>query len=60
MKQPKKTKRAKRDRYEVLCEKRDRAFERVVALWENDEDVNHALDVLTLAHAAATFEFLGE
>jgi hypothetical protein len=43
----------------ALYRKRDRALERVVALWEKDQDVNDALDVLTLAHTAATFKFVG-
>jgi hypothetical protein len=59
MKQPKKT-RKKRDRLDILYDNRDRALERVVALWENDQDVNDALDALTLAHAAATFAFVAE
>ena len=59
MKQYKKT-RKKRDPLDTLYDKRDRALERVVALWEKDQDVNDALDVLTLANiAAATFEFVG-
>jgi uncharacterized coiled-coil DUF342 family protein len=59
MKQPKKKTRKKRDALDSLYNKRDRALERVVALWEKDQDVNDALDVLTLAHVAATFEFIG-
>jgi hypothetical protein len=44
--------------------KRDRALERVVAIWRGDPneepvDLNKALDVLTFAHAAATFELVG-
>lgn len=57
--QPKKRKRNKGDTLDTLYDKRDKALQRVVALWENDKDVNHALDVLTLAHAAATFRFVG-
>jgi uncharacterized coiled-coil DUF342 family protein len=57
--QPKKKTRKKRESLDTLYDKRNRALERVVALWEKDQDVNHALDVLTLAHAAATFEFVG-
>ena len=60
MKKPKKKIRRKRDSLATLYNKRDRALERVVALWQKNQDVNHALDVLTLAHAAATFEFVGE
>jgi hypothetical protein len=59
MKQPKKKARKKRDSLDTLYDKRDRALERVVALWEKDQDVNDALDALTLAHTAATFEFVG-
>ena len=55
MKQPKKT-RKKRDPLDTFYDKRDKALERVVALWEKDQDVNDALDALTLAHIAATFE----
>jgi uncharacterized coiled-coil DUF342 family protein len=59
MKQPKKKTRKKRDSLDKLYDKRDRALERVVALWEKDQDVNDALDALTLAHTAATFMFVG-
>jgi uncharacterized coiled-coil DUF342 family protein len=59
MKQPKNKTRRKRDSLDTLYDKRDSALEQVVALWEKDQEVNHALDVLVLAHAAATFEFVG-
>ena len=59
MKQPKKKTRRKRDSLDTLYDKRDRALERVVSLLEKDQDVNDALDVLTLAHIAATFEHVG-
>ena len=59
MQNPKKKKRTKCDSLDDLYDKRDRALERVVALWEKGQDVNYALDVLTLAHAAATFKFVG-
>jgi hypothetical protein len=59
MKQPKKKTRKKRDSLDILYDNRDRAVERVVALWKKDQDVNDALDVLVLAHVAATFEFAG-
>jgi hypothetical protein len=59
MKQPKKKTRKRRDSLDILNDRRDRALERVVALLEKDQDVNDALDVLTLAHIAATFEFAG-
>jgi hypothetical protein len=64
MKQSKKKTRRKRDSLDTLYDKRDRALERVVAIWTRDlneesVDLNKALDVLTLAHAAATFEFVG-
>jgi len=58
MKQPKKKTRKSASR-STLSMRRDKALERVITLWEKDQDVNHALDVLTLAHAAATFEFVG-
>jgi hypothetical protein len=59
MQQSKKKKRNERNSLDTLYRKRDRALERVVALWEKDQDVNDALDVLTLAHTAATFKFVG-
>jgi hypothetical protein len=60
MQQSKKKKRNERNSLDTLYRKRDRALERVIALWEKDQDVNGALDVLTLAHTAATFELVGE
>jgi hypothetical protein len=58
-----KKQRHKRDPLDTLYRKRDRALERVVAIYENgeaeDEELNTALDVLTLAHTAATFQFVG-
>jgi hypothetical protein len=59
MQQSKKKERNERNSLDTLYRKRDRALERVVALWEKDQDVNHALDALTLAHTAATFKFVG-
>ena len=59
MKQLKKKTRRKRDSLDTLFNKRDRALERVVALLENGQDVNDALDALTLAHVSATFEQFG-
>jgi hypothetical protein len=59
MQQSKKKRRPKRDSLDILYDRRDRAIERVIALWEKDQDVNDALDTLTLAHTAATFEFVG-
>jgi hypothetical protein len=60
-----KIKRQKRDSTNTLHRKRDRALERVVALWdksgapdEDPEELNRALDVLTLAHVAVTFDFV--
>lgn len=47
-----------------LDRKRDAALERVLLAWMKDtpdqdpEELNRALDALTLAHAAATFEFV--
>jgi hypothetical protein len=60
MQQSKKKKRNERNSLDTLYRKRDRALERVVALWEKDQDVNDALDVLTLAHTAATLKFVGK
>jgi hypothetical protein len=57
--QKSKKKRPKRDLLDTLYRKGDKALERVIALWEKDQDVNDALDVLTLAHVAVTFEFIG-
>jgi hypothetical protein len=59
MKQPKKKTCKKRDSLDALYDKRDRALDHVIALWAKDQDVNHALDVLTLAHATLTFEIIG-
>ena len=56
MKQPKKKMRKKRNSLDALYNKRDRALERVVALWEKDQDVTDALDALTLAHVSVTFK----
>jgi hypothetical protein len=56
MKQPKKKTHKTRDSLDTLYRKRDRALERVVALWEKDQDVTDALDALTLAHVSVTFE----
>jgi hypothetical protein len=46
-----------------LYRKRDKALERVVEIYMKGEDadedeLNKALDVLTVAHARATFEFV--
>jgi hypothetical protein len=64
-KSPKK-KRPKGDLLATLSRKRDRALDRVVAIWEKSgdpnedgEELNNALDVLTIAHIAATFDFAG-
>jgi hypothetical protein len=60
----KKQKRNERNSLEAFYKKRDKALERVVAAWEKsdaaDFDIeifNKALDELTIAHAAATFEW---
>jgi len=52
------------DSLDVFYRKRDRALERVVDAWQrsgapNDdgEELNKALDALTVAHVAATFEW---
>jgi hypothetical protein len=52
----------KHDSLDALYLKRDRALKHVVAVWangegEDTEELNTALDVLTLAHTAATFEW---
>jgi hypothetical protein len=46
----------------ALYRERNSALERVVALWEQDggedsDELNKALDVLAIAHTAATFEW---
>lgn len=56
-----KKKPASRNSYESLCKKRDRALERVLNIWLRDdvkdpEELNKALDVLTIAHTKSTFE----
>ena len=48
--------------YEDMIAERDSALERVVALWEQgggegSDELNKALDVLAIAHTAATFEW---
>ena len=53
MKQLKKKAGKQRDSLDILYDKRDRALERVVALWEKDQDVDDAVDALTIAHIAA-------
>jgi hypothetical protein len=54
-----KKKSVERNSLDNLYRKRDRALEHVIALWQKDQDVNDALDALTLAHTAATFKFVG-
>jgi hypothetical protein len=63
MKQPKKKTRKKRDRYDILSDKRDRALDHVIVVWskgpyEDSAKLDRALDLLTLAHAAVTFEYV--
>jgi hypothetical protein len=58
----KKKKRVKEDSLDAFCRKRDRAIERVIAVWEkgeavDDDELNRALDALTVAHVALTFEW---
>jgi hypothetical protein len=60
----KKKRRNRRNSLDALYDKRDRALRRVVALCTKSEDhdddpdeLNKALDVLTVAHATATFDF---
>jgi hypothetical protein len=55
-----------RDPLESLDRKRQKALERVVAIYsrpegpkEGPDELNRAVDALALAHIAATFEFLG-
>jgi hypothetical protein len=62
MEKPKNKKRANRNSLDSLYRKRDRALGRVVGIWlrnvgEDPDELNKALDVLTVAHATATFEF---
>jgi hypothetical protein len=64
MQQSKKKKRTERNSLDTLYRKRDRALERVVAIWEKSggstegsDELNRALDVLTIAHTTATFEW---
>jgi hypothetical protein len=62
MQASKKKKRNNRDSLDTLYRKRDRALERVVAIWhtnDDSEDLNTALDGLTLAHTAVVFEVVG-
>jgi hypothetical protein len=55
----------KPDTLAQLDRKRDAALDRVLAAWikkdapdQDPDELNMALDALTLAHAAATFEFV--
>jgi hypothetical protein len=55
----------KRDPENALCRKRDRALDRVIDVFEKRDDLdsdgealNKALDALTLAHVAVTFNFI--
>jgi hypothetical protein len=55
-----------RDPLESLDRRRQKALERVVAIYlrpegpnEDKDELNRAVDALALAHIAATFEFLG-
>jgi hypothetical protein len=50
---------------ELLYRKRDEALERVISIWEKMEPTNageleKALDVLTIAHITATFEYCSD
>jgi hypothetical protein len=50
------------DSLDVFYRKRDRALERVVAAWEkgeaaSEDELNKALDALTVAHISATFDW---
>ena len=64
MTKSKKKQSSERNSLDALYLKRDRALERVVATWgkhgatsEEPEELNKALDALTIAHVAATFEW---
>lgn len=64
MKSPKRKKQRKRNLIDRLYDQRDRALEHVVDVWldaqedKGDPDrLNKALDVLTVAHSKATFEY---
>lgn len=64
MKPSNKKKRTDHNSLDTLYRKRDRALERVITTWEQSgdseektEELNRALDVLTMAHTAATFEW---
>lgn len=59
MQKPKKKKRTKPNSMDTLYRKRGRALNWVIALCKKGEDVNGALDALTLAHTAVTFKFVG-
>ena len=57
-----KTKRTKADLLDILYRNRNRALERVVAVWKKgegaaDDEMNKAVDALTVAHISATFEW---
>ena len=59
-----KKKKVKRVSLDRLHDKRDRALERVITIWlksggpeEDPDELNKALDVLTVAHVTASFEF---
>lgn len=57
-----KTKRTKANSLDILYRNRNRALERVVAVWKKgegaaDDEMNKAVDALTVAHISATFEW---
>ena len=56
-----KHKRSTRDPVDALYRKRNKALQRVMALCKDpdieEEELNKALDVLTIAHTAVTFEW---
>jgi hypothetical protein len=65
MTKSKKKKSNERNSLDALYRKRDRGLERVVATWEKrraagedpEDELNTALDALTIAHVAVTFEW---
>lgn len=57
-----KKKRAHSNSFDSLCDKRNKALARVMYIMLRDEgkaseELNKALDVLTIVHTKATFEF---
>jgi len=62
MKQSKKKQSNEHNSLDELYHRRQKALERVISTWEKgetagDDELNRALDALTVAHVAATFEW---